>query len=78
MSILKNGALWEDQDKNPIHAHGGCMLLHDGWYYWYGEDRREQFYVSCYRSKDLKNWEFRNHILTAGSKMEGCRVRTTL
>lgn len=78
MPILKNGALWFDRSGNPIHAHGGCILQHEGWYYWYGEDRREQFYVSCYRSKDLISWEFRNHILHTGSRMESFRVRTAL
>lgn len=37
------------------------------YYYWYGEDRRENHYVSCYRSEDLRSWEFRNHILTTHS-----------
>lgn len=75
---LKNGELWLDSDGNPIHAHGGHMIEWDGFYYWYGEDRRNDYYVSCYRSEDLINWEFRNHILTVNSQTEEYRVRTTL
>jgi len=78
MKTLKNGTLWLDVDGNPIHAHGGYILFYKGWYYWYGEDRRDRYYVSCYRSENLTDWEFRNHILTIDSKMERCRVRTKL
>lgn len=76
--MLKNGIVWKDTQGNPLHAHGGYMIFHEGYYYWYGEDRRNNFYVSCYRSQNLTDWEFRNHILTTNSKMEGYRVRTTL
>lgn len=72
----QNGELWNDQDGHPIHAHGGFMIQYKDYYYWYGEDRRENYYVSCYRSKDLVEWEFRNHVLTTDSKTEGYRVRT--
>ncbi|MBE5840692.1 MAG: hypothetical protein E7304_04725 [Butyrivibrio sp.] len=76
MSILKNGELWLDTEGNPIHAHGGYIISFNGYYYWYGEDRRDNKYVSCYRSTNLTDWEFRNHVLTTDSKMEGYRVRT--
>lgn len=76
MGILKNGTLWKDTDGAPIHAHGGYMISFGGYYYWYGEDRREDYYVSCYRSKNLSNWELRGHVLTASSKTEAYRVRT--
>ena len=33
------GYVWRDTDGNPIDAHGGCVLFHDGLYYWYGEAR---------------------------------------
>ena len=78
MKALKNGTIWNDTDGQPIHAHGGCILFHEGWYYWYGEDRRGRNYVSCYRSRNLTDWEFRNHVLTMDSRMEPYRVRTTL
>ena len=78
MKALKNGTIWNDTDGQPIHAHGGCILLHKGWYYWYGEDRRGRNYVRCYRSRNLTDWEFRNHVLTMDSGMEPYRVRTKL
>ena len=68
MQVLINGTVWKDTNGNAIHAHGGHMLYHDGWYYWYGEDRSENYYVNCYRSKDLMNWEFRGHVLTTESE----------
>lgn len=78
MSILKNGELWLDIKGNPIHAHGGYIIFYNGYYYWYGEDRRDNKYVSCYRSSNLTDWEFRSHVLTTDSKMEGYRVRTKM
>lgn len=33
------GKEWKDTDGNPINAHGGGVLYHDGTYYWYGEYR---------------------------------------
>lgn len=78
MSVLKNGYIWKDIAGDDIHAHGGYMIYHDGYYYWYGEDRRNNYYVSCYRSQNLTDWEFRNHILTTESPMEGYRVSTKL
>lgn len=78
MSALKNGTVWKDVNGDPLHAHGGYIIFHEGYYYWYGEDRRENFYVSCYRSRNMTDWEFRRHILTTESKMQGYRVRTRL
>lgn len=46
-----------------IHSHGGCILFFDGYYYLYGEDRRRNNYVSCYKSKDLKTWEFVSYVI---------------
>lgn len=64
---MTNGKPYLDTNGNPIHAHGGWMLKHGGYIYWYGEDRRDNHYVSCYRSADMKSWEFRGHILSATS-----------
>ena len=44
--MLKNGEKWFDTDGNVIHAHGGYIISHGGYYYWYGEDRRDDIYVS--------------------------------
>ena len=78
MSSRKNGTVWTDTEGRRIHAHGGWILRYGGYYYWYGEDRRDGYYVSCYRSEDLSEWEFRRHVLTTASRMESYRVRTTL
>ena len=59
MKTLKNGTIWQDVNGEPIHAHGGYIISYEGWYYWYGEDRRDRSYVSCYRSRNLTDWEFR-------------------
>ncbi len=51
--------LWQDTDGNLIQAHGGGILLHDGVYYWYGEDRTPGIHsaVSCYFSTNLLDWQ---------------------
>ncbi|MBO5780676.1 MAG: family 43 glycosylhydrolase [Muribaculaceae bacterium] len=69
-----NGEVWLDTDGNPINAHGGGMMYHNGTYYWYGEYKGDYTFrspgmgwecyrtdftgVSCYSSKDLKEWKF--------------------
>ena len=78
MSNFRNGEPWLDTDGNVIHAHGGHMLHHDGWWYWYGENRTENNYVSCYRTKDFKFFEFRGNIITTETPTEGYRVQTDL
>lgn len=78
MSNFRNGEPWLDTDGNVIHAHGGHMLHHDGWWYWYGENRTENNYVSCYRTKDFKSFEFRGNIITTKTPTEGYRVQTDL
>ena len=55
---LINGDTWYDTDGNVLHAHGGHMLYWEGQWYWYGENRTENRYVSVYRSEDLLNWTF--------------------
>jgi len=69
-----NGQTWFDTKGIPINAHGGCILLHKGVYYWYGEiksgetllvkDLNWECYrtnaggVSCYSSKNLTDWKY--------------------
>ena len=36
---IKPGREWNDTNGNPIHAHGGSILYHEGTYYWYGENK---------------------------------------
>jgi hypothetical protein len=70
---LINGVQWADTDGNPIQAHGGGIIRVEGYYYWFGENRNPDstfFAVSVYRSLDLMQWEFRNHVLQASSAPE--------
>ncbi|MCW3785248.1 glycoside hydrolase family 43 protein [Plebeiibacterium sediminum] len=55
------GELWLDNNGTHINAHGGGILFHDGYYYWFGEHKSEHTSsalvgVKCYKSKDLYNW----------------------
>jgi beta-xylosidase len=65
-----NGVEWFDTQGNSINAHGGGMLKVGDYYYWIGENRRNGIFVSCYRSSDLINWEFRGDLLTKNSHPE--------
>ncbi len=78
MAIFRNGEPWLDTDGNVIHAHGGHMFFWEGYYYWYGENRNEENYVSCYRTKDFTSFEFRGNIITASTPAEPTRVRSDL
>ena len=76
---LRQADLWTDTDGNPINAHGGGILYHDGIYYWYGECKGPNTYrspgvewecyrteaggVTCYSSHDLENWKFEGVVL---------------
>lgn len=75
---MKNGQFIYDTNGNILHAHGGYIIKHENYFYWYGENRTGNNYVSCYRSEDLKNWEFRRNVLTTQSPKEYYRVRTGL
>lgn len=66
--VIRPGERWLDDRGRHIQAHGGGILRHGDAWYWFGEDRgreneRGKRYVSCYRSTDLVNWEFRNQVL---------------
>lgn len=76
--MLINGMRWYDTDNNEIHAHGGCMLEYGEYCYWYGENRTDNNFVSCYRTKDFKTWEFCNHILTSESFAQKINERNDL
>ncbi len=62
--VYNKGDFWLDTDGKHINAHGGGVLFQKGIYYWYGEFKGEGKRgniaydgVSCYSSKDLKNWK---------------------
>ncbi|MCL6731074.1 RICIN domain-containing protein [Streptomyces neyagawaensis] len=70
---IPNGVQFTDSGGNPVHAHGGGVLKVGSYYYWFGEHRNPDNtfkYVSAYRSTDLKNWEFRNNVLTQATDPE--------
>ncbi|MEU0068372.1 RICIN domain-containing protein [Streptomyces sp. NPDC006332] len=70
---VTNGTQFKDTSGNPVHAHGGGVIKVGTYYYWFGENRNADNtfrYVDAYRSTDLKNWEFRNHVLTQSSSSE--------
>lgn len=76
MATFYNGKHLIDTDGNIVHCHGAGFMFHEGWYYMFGEDRRGDSRVSCYRSKDLVNWEFRNIVLTVNSPSAHHYIRT--
>ncbi|MFI9168254.1 family 43 glycosylhydrolase [Streptomyces lincolnensis] len=70
---IVNGTQFTDTSGNPVHAHGGGVIKVGTYYYWFGENRNADNtfrYVDAYRSTDLKNWEFRNHVLTEATDPE--------
>jgi len=65
---IRPGAVWPDNRGQHVQAHGGGVIKLNNTYYWFGEDRsrdnaRDKRYVSCYSSKDLAHWTFRNQVL---------------
>jgi hypothetical protein len=65
---IRPGEIWPDNRGQHVQAHGGGILLLDGVYYWFGEDRSrdiapDQRGVACYASTDLAHWTFRNRVL---------------
>jgi beta-xylosidase len=67
------GAPFTDTGGSPVHAHGGGVIKVGSFFYWFGENRHpdNRFrYVSVWRSTDLRNWEFRNNVLTQASHPE--------
>ncbi|MGI5193970.1 RICIN domain-containing protein [Streptomyces sp. CA-288835] len=70
---ITNGTQFTDTSGNALHAHGGGVIKVGSYYYWFGENRNSDNtfrFVSAYRSTDLKNWEFRNHVLTEATDPE--------
>lgn len=62
--LILTGELVYDDNGNPVNAHGGGILFHDGTYYWYGEHKiagelgNKAFVgVHVYSSGNLTNWK---------------------
>lgn len=76
---MPNKKIWKDTKGNPVNAHGGGLLLHEGTYYWFGEIKQGNTWlvpgqqwedyrvpaggISCYSSKDLIKWKFEGKAL---------------
>ncbi|NMO94710.1 family 43 glycosylhydrolase [Paenibacillus lemnae] len=78
VDYLINGRPWVDLQGDKIHAHGGGIIWDKGYYYWFGENRLGGRKVSCYRSRDLMQWEFRNDVLDLMSPVQPVYHRTSL
>ena len=84
---MKNGFMWKDTQGKDIQAHGGCIIQHNGIYYWYGEnkgidnvpgkDRTDVIGVSCYSSDDLCNWKYEGLVLKADNENPESPIHTT-
>lgn len=58
---IRPGEEWPDGNGEHVNAHGGCVLFHEGTYYWYGENRPARGFmtgagVEVYSSSDLVHW----------------------
>lgn len=70
VTIPSNGVQIKDSAGNLLQAHGGGIIKVGSYYYWFGENRSGDNLVACYRSTDLKTWEFRNNVLKHSSAPE--------
>lgn len=58
---IRSGEIWPDNQGVHVNAHGGCILYHEGTYYWYGENKSDttssaMVGIMCYSSKNLTDW----------------------
>ena len=63
---ISPGSSW-----SSVNAHGGCVVYHDGYYYWFGECRstNKSNGISCYRSKDFYSWTEQGKAVTPTGTM---------
>ena len=50
---IQPGNIWNDTQGNPINAHGGGVLYHNGIYYWFGEIKKGK----TWRVQYITSWE---------------------
>lgn len=70
-SSFRPGQVWLDTEGKRIQAHGGSIIVVNGTYYWYGENKEKtdgkndiwHWGVRCYASKDLYNWKDKGIII---------------
>ncbi|KAJ3573466.1 hypothetical protein NP233_g2417 [Leucocoprinus birnbaumii] len=63
------GATWYDTSGEVISAHAGGMVEHDGKWYWFGQNERQEDTdlfsgINVYSSPDLLNWDFEGRALS--------------
>lgn len=73
LTAIHPGEIWPDEHGEHINAHGGGVLLYNGRYYWYGENRPEKGFttevgVEVYSSDDLVNWHDEGVALSVSSE----------
>lgn len=51
--FIRPGKIWNDTQGNPINAHGGGVLYHQGTYYWFGEKKKGR----TWRVPYINTWE---------------------
>jgi hypothetical protein len=69
--VFQPGIVWRDSAKQPINAHGGGVIFHEGIYYWHGTHKIEGLSeathadggVRAYASRDLVNWHNQGMVL---------------
>lgn len=66
------GTTWPDTNGTHINSHGGCVVEHEGAFYWFGESRTggHSDGISVYRSSDLYNWENLGFAATHGGERD--------
>src|SRR5690606_31206307 len=58
------GEVWKDTEGQPIQAHGGGMLYHEGVYYWYGENKEtETLAIPVIRSNGEAGTRYRTNVI---------------
>ena len=73
---IEPGKLWFDSKGERINAHGGCVIYHNGLYYWYGEHKVEGLSekehadggIHCYASNNLVDWHDQGMVLNLTKK----------
>jgi len=87
MSFIKQnsfrpGELWLDNNGVHINAHGGGVLFHDGFFYWFGEHKIEgeagnlaHVGVHVYSSHDLYNWKDEGIALAVSDDLKSSIMR---
>lgn len=72
---IRPGETWYDTSGNAINAHGGCVVYHEGVYYWFGEQRsgNKSDGISCYSSTDFYSWKRVGRAVTpTGTMTDAC------